>query len=138
MLCLVFAFRYLMQLQNEYSVMLLLCSRCGKVMILNVLKTGINAVSFLPVFQAMFLFLIARWRFRHTGSSGLARFFDYDLYWRTRACLFRIFVPPPTVPLHYVVNSGSFLLAFTLFIYFRSMSCLLSEANFHFRGLRLF
>jgi len=39
-----------MQLQNDYSVMLLLCSRRGKVVILNVLKTGINAVSFLPVF----------------------------------------------------------------------------------------
>jgi len=49
MLCLVFAFQYPMQLQNEYSVMLLLCSRCGKV-ILNVFETGINAVSFLPVF----------------------------------------------------------------------------------------
>jgi len=49
MLCFVFAFRYLMQLYNEYSVMLLLCSRCGKV-ILNVFKAGINAMSLLPVF----------------------------------------------------------------------------------------
>jgi len=39
-----------MQLQNEYSVMLLLCSRCEKVVILNAFKTGISAVSFLPVF----------------------------------------------------------------------------------------
>jgi len=39
-----------MQLQNEYSVMLLLYSRCGEVVILNVFKTGMNAVSFLPVF----------------------------------------------------------------------------------------
>jgi len=30
--------------------MLLLYSRCGKAVILNVFKTGINAVSFLPVF----------------------------------------------------------------------------------------
>ena len=44
MLFLVFAFRYLMQFQNEYSVMLRLYSRCGKVMILNVFKTGINTV----------------------------------------------------------------------------------------------
>ena len=33
-----------MQLQNEYSVMLPLCSRCGKVVILNVFKTGIIAL----------------------------------------------------------------------------------------------
>jgi len=39
-----------MQLLNEYSVMILLCSRCGKVVILNVFKTGINTASFLPVF----------------------------------------------------------------------------------------
>jgi len=39
-----------MQLQNEYSVMLLLCTRFGKVVILNVFKIGTNAVSFLPVF----------------------------------------------------------------------------------------
>jgi len=30
--------------------MLLLCSRYGKVVILNVFKTGINAVSFLPLY----------------------------------------------------------------------------------------
>jgi len=30
--------------------MLLLCSRCGKVVILNVYKTGINTVSFFPVY----------------------------------------------------------------------------------------
>jgi len=30
--------------------MLFLCPRCGKVVISNVFKTGINAVSFLPVF----------------------------------------------------------------------------------------
>jgi len=57
--------------------MLLLCSRCEKVVILNVLKTGINAVSFLPVFKAVFLvFLTTQRRLQHTGSSGLARVFD--------------------------------------------------------------
>ena len=35
--------------------MILLCSRCVKVVILNVFETGINAVSFLPGFQAVFL-----------------------------------------------------------------------------------
>jgi len=35
--------------------MLLLCSRCGKVVILNVFKIGINAVSFLPVFLSCVL-----------------------------------------------------------------------------------
>ena len=84
-----------------------LCSRCGKVVILYVFKTGINAVSFLPVFQAAFLvFLTAQWRLRHTGS---ARVFDYALYRRTQARLLCIFAPPPTVPLQKVVNSDSFL-----------------------------
>jgi len=45
-------------MQNEYSIMLLLCSRCGKVVLSNVFKTGINAVSFLPVFLAVFLVLL--------------------------------------------------------------------------------
>jgi len=38
-----------MPLHNDYSVMLRLRSRCGKVVILNVFTSGINAVSFLPV-----------------------------------------------------------------------------------------
>jgi len=38
MLCLVFVFRYLMQSINDYSVVMLLCSRCGKLAILNVLR----------------------------------------------------------------------------------------------------
>jgi len=38
------------------------------------------------------------------------------------ASLLCIFVPPLTVPLHLVVNSGSFLWTLSLFIYFRSMS----------------
>jgi len=58
----------------------------------------------------MFLvFLTAQWRLRHTGSPGLARVFHYDLNRRTRACLLCIFVPLPTVPLQYYVNSGYFL-----------------------------
>ena len=65
MLCRVFAFRYLMPLQKEYSVMLLLCSRCGKVVILNVFKTGINAVSSSLVFK-----LCSSWFQRPSGESG--------------------------------------------------------------------
>jgi len=38
------------QLRTWYSVMLLLRSRCGKVVTVDMLKTGINNVSFLPVF----------------------------------------------------------------------------------------
>jgi len=103
--------------------MLILCPRCGKVVILNAFKTGINPVSFLPVVYAVFsVFLTAQWRLRHTGSSGLARVFDYGLSRRTQACLLCIFVPPPTVPLNWVVNSGSFLWALSLFICFHSMS----------------
>ena len=37
------------------------------------------------------------------------------------ASLLCMFVPPPTAPLHQVVNSGPFLCALSLFIYFRSM-----------------
>ena len=70
-------------------------------MILNVFKTGINAVSFLPVFYAVFsVFLTAQWRLRHSGSWGLTRVVDYDLYRRTQASLLCIFVPPPSVSLH--------------------------------------
>jgi len=61
------------------------------------------------------------WRLRHTSSSGLARVFDNDLYRRTGACMLCIFVPPPTAPLRAVVDSGSFLWALSLFIYFRSI-----------------
>jgi len=57
--------------------MLLLCSRCGKVVILNVFRTGMNAVLFLPLLSCVL---------RYTGSSGLTRVFDYDLYRRTWAC----------------------------------------------------
>jgi len=42
--------------------MILLCSRYRKVVILNVHKTGINAVSFLPVFLSYVLvFLTTQW-----------------------------------------------------------------------------
>jgi len=68
-------------------------------------------------FYAVFLvFLTAQWRLGNTGS---ARVFIYDLYRRTQACLLCIFVPPPTVPLHWVANSRSFLWALPLFIHFR-------------------
>jgi len=42
------------------------------------------------------------------------------------------------LPLHHVVNSGSFLWVFSLLICFRSTSGLSQEANFHFRGPKLF
>jgi len=49
----------------------------------------------------MFLvFLTAQWRFRHTGSSVLARVFDYDSYRGTQACLLCTFVTLPAVPLY--------------------------------------
>ena len=74
-----------------------MCSRCENVVSLNVFKTGINAASFLPVFKAVFLvFLTGKWRLRHTGTSGFARVFDYDLHRRTRACLLCTLVPPTT------------------------------------------
>ena len=58
-------------------------------MILNVLKTGISAVSFLPVFQAVFLvFLTTQRRDRHTGSTSSARVFDYDLYLKRELACF--------------------------------------------------
>ena len=96
MLCLVIVFRCLMQLQNEYSVMLLLRSRSGKVVILDVFKTDINIVSFLPAFK------LCSWCFYQSSGdsgqwlSGLARVIDYDIYCRTWACLLCIFVPPPS------------------------------------------
>ena len=43
----------------------------------DLLKTGINAVSFLPVVYAVFsVFLTAQWRLRHSGSWGLTRVVD--------------------------------------------------------------
>jgi len=46
------------------------------------------------------VFLTTQWLLPHTGSLGLARVLDYDLYRRTQACLLRMFIPPPTVSLH--------------------------------------
>jgi len=66
-------------------------------------RTGINPVSFLPVFLRCVHGVFntpAQWLLRHKGSSGFARVFDYDLYWRTQACLL-MFVPPPTVRSHF-------------------------------------
>jgi len=85
------------------------------------LKTGINAVSFLPILSCVFG-VFNQWQLQHTGSPGSARVFDYDLYRGKRAWLLCIFVPQPTVPLHQVVNSAYFHWALPLFIYFRSMS----------------
>jgi len=58
----------------------------------NVFKTDINA--FLSCVLGVFKSLVA------TPAHGLARVFDYDLYRRTHACLLRVFVPLPKVPLH--------------------------------------
>jgi len=71
--------------------------------ILNVFKTGSLSVlcHFCLFFCAeLLVFLTAQWQLRHTGSSGWAWVFAYDLYRRTRACLLCIYMPPPTVPLH--------------------------------------
>jgi len=40
------------------------------------LKRGINAVSFLPVFYAVFSVFLTQERFQNTDSSGLAGVFD--------------------------------------------------------------
>jgi len=74
-----------------------------------------DAVSCLPIFK------LCPWCFQQpSGDSAhglfvLSRVFGNDLYRRTRACLFCIFVTPTTVPLHYFVNSGSFLWAVHIF-----------------------
>jgi len=67
--------------------------------ILNVFRTGINAVSFLPAFLSCVLGVLnSPMSTPAQGLLGLAREHecDYDLYGRTRACLLGIFVPPPT------------------------------------------
>jgi len=57
-------------------------------MILNVFKTDINALSLLGIFYAVFsVFLTDQWQLRHTGSSGLARVFYYDLCRMPQVCL---------------------------------------------------
>jgi len=53
------------------------------------LKTSINTVSFLPDFYTVFsVLLTAQWRLQHTGSSGLAGVFNYDLYRKTQFACF--------------------------------------------------
>jgi len=47
-------------------------------------NTGIHTV---PFFKCGSWCLTAQLRLWHTGSSGLSRIFDYDLYCRTWACL---------------------------------------------------
>ena len=90
-------------------------------------------------FFAVFLvFSTAQWQLQRTDSSGLARIFDYDIYQRTQACLLCIFVPPPTVPLHWVVSSGSFhwtSFHWTMFIYFRYPIIILKASLTHGRSL---
>ena len=63
------------------------CCFCVEDVGLNVFKTGIHVVQFLPVFRLFLVFLTVQCRLRHTGSSGLTRVFDYDLYRRMRAYL---------------------------------------------------
>jgi len=59
-----------------------------------------------------------------SGVSGVARVFDYDLwYCKIQAWLFGIFVAPH-ISLIMVVNVGSMRWALLLFKYFLSMSCL--------------
>jgi len=87
--------------------------------ILNVFKTGINAVSFLTVFKLFVVFLTAQWLLQHTG---LAQVFDYDSYRRTQACF--LYCATTQGPTSLVVNSGSFRWALSLFLYFRFMSSL--------------
>jgi len=63
--------------------MLLQCSRCGKVVIVNVFMTGINTVSFSLVLSCDLGVFNSAVAAPDTGSSGLARVFDYELCCRT-------------------------------------------------------
>jgi len=80
--------------------MLPLCSRCGKVVILNVFKTGINTVLFLPVFK------LCSWCFNSSVPTAAHGFLGHGPSLRLRfilenASLLAFYiVPPPTVPLH--------------------------------------
>jgi len=76
--------------------MLLLCSRSGNFVILNVLKTGINAVSFLPVLRCVlgiFNSPVA------SPAHGLGPSLRLQLI-SENASLLCIFMPTPTVPLY--------------------------------------
>jgi len=66
--------------------MLLLCSRCVKAVIFNAFKTGTNAVPFLPVLSCVLGVFNNPVVTPVHGLLGLTRVFDYDIYWRTRAC----------------------------------------------------
>ena len=69
------------------------------------------------------------------GSSGIVRVFVYDLYWRKLACLFCIFVLPRAVPLHWIVDSGSFHRALSLLICFRYPTIIVTDPLIHGRSL---
>jgi len=103
--------------------MLRLYSRCGQIVILNVFKTGINAVSFLPVYLSCVLggFYSPVVTPAH-GLLGLwpslrLRFISES------TSLLCILVPPPTVQLHYTkLLTRALFWDLPLFICFRSMS----------------
>jgi len=59
-----------------------------------------------------------QWRLRLSGSSVIARVFDYDLYCRTLSCLLCVFVAQLNYFTVKVVNSNLFHWALSLFIYF--------------------
>jgi len=71
--------------------MLLLCSRCGKVVILNVFTTDISA-----------FFKLCSWCFQEpSGDSGTRISPNLRLQFISEnASLLFVFVPPPKVPLH--------------------------------------
>ena len=78
---------------------------------LDVFKTGINAVLFLPVFQAVVLvFFYSPVAASAYGLLGLRPSFRLRFILETaQACLLCMFVPPPTVPLHRWRNRGSLM-----------------------------
>ena len=81
----------------------------------------INIVYIIASWTLRLMGPLHQWRLRHSGSSDLARVFDYDLYCRTWAGLLCIVVPSP-ISLIKLVNSGFFHWTLLLFIHFRSMS----------------
>ena len=98
--------------------MLLLCSRCGKLVIwmcLRQVSMLCHFCLFLYYVLGVFNSLVATPA--HGPSPSLRLRFISE-----NASLLCVFVPTSTVPLHQVVNSGSFLWALSLFIYVRSMS----------------
>jgi len=103
--------------------MWLLCRRCGRVVILNVFKMGINAVSFLPVVCAVFSV------FQQPNGDSCTRapgalpesLIMIHIRERKQACLLCIFVPPPSVPLR-VFSLGHFSYVF--------VPCLAIRAHF--------